>query len=402
MRIGVYLGDMSPEEGGGFTFQDEIRRELLAARLSSRHSFVLFSNLRPESAAIQEKRGAERAWAPGQKTLRRRRGFDVAIGSLAFVRESLGIRGSVDRCMRKEGIDLAWFVTPVHCELDIPYFATVWDLQHRRQPWFPEVSERGRWRYREESLSRSLGRAAKVLVPNETGKEEVTHFYRVHPANVLALPHPTPGFALDAPPADPTPALDRLGLQPRSFYFYPSQFWPHKNHATLLAALARVRDHHGVKVGLVLTGADKGNRAHVERLVATYGLHDQVRLPGFVTREELIALYRGAVALVYPSLFGPENLPPLEAFALGCPVIAARVAGADEQLGDAAILVRPTDEVDFAAAMFSVHTDAEVRSRLVERGLARAATWTTEHYLRAVNELCDEFEAVRRCWPAGR
>ena len=88
---------------------------------------------------------------------------------------------------------------------------------------------------------------------------------------------------------------------------------------------------------LVLVGDDKGQAGHVASLVREMGLSDSVHQLGFVETEELVALYRGAHSLLYLS-FGPENLPPLEAYALGCPVVASDVPGAREQLGEAALL----------------------------------------------------------------
>ena len=90
---------------------------------------------------------------------------------------------------------------------------------------------------------------------------------------------------------------------------------------------------------IVFVGADKGTQKHVMAEAEALGVARRVHTLGFVDRERLVALYQHAEALIYPSLFGPDNLPPLEAMALGCPVIAARVDGADEQIGDAGILV---------------------------------------------------------------
>jgi glycosyltransferase involved in cell wall biosynthesis len=109
-------------------------------------------------------------------------------------------------------------------------------------------------------------------------------------------------------------------------------------------------------------------------------------------------LYRNALALTYVTFFGPENLPPLEAFALGCPVIASNVSGAQEQLGDAAMLVDPKDEEQIANAIKLVHDDLHVRRTLVERGIHRASKWTGEDFVRSVFSILDEFEPIRRCW----
>jgi glycosyltransferase involved in cell wall biosynthesis len=114
--------------------------------------------------------------------------------------------------------------------------------------------------------------------------------------------------------------------------------------------------------------------------------------------EDLIALYRGAFALAYVTFFGPENLPTLEAFALGCPVVASNVDGAREQLGDAALLVEPRDPAKIAAAIKTLYDDKDLRQILIKKGRARAERWTAKDFVRGVFSALDEFEPVRRCW----
>ncbi len=123
-----------------------------------------------------------------------------------------------------------------------------------------------------------------------------------------------------------------------------------------------------------------------------------MRFLGFIAREDLLALYRNAMALVYPSFCGPENLPPLEAFAVGCVVLAVDVPGAREQLGDAALLVDPKDPVAIASAIRTLSEDSALRETLRQRGFARASRWTGKDYVKCVLSILDEFEAVRRCW----
>jgi glycosyltransferase involved in cell wall biosynthesis len=123
-----------------------------------------------------------------------------------------------------------------------------------------------------------------------------------------------------------------------------------------------------------------------------------VRFRGFVETAELATLYREAHALVYLSFFGPENLPPLEAFALGCPVVQADVPGAREQLGDAALFVSPTDATAAADAVRQLE-DAVLRGRLIEAGRERASVYSADAYVRGVLDFLDEFELVRSCWP---
>jgi glycosyltransferase involved in cell wall biosynthesis len=111
-----------------------------------------------------------------------------------------------------------------------------------------------------------------------------------------------------------------------------------------------------------------------------------------------MSLYRKALALVYVSFFGPENLPPLEAFAIGCPVIASQVHGAEEQLGDAALVVDPRSPEEISKAIQRVASDAQLKSRLIARGTERARRWPDADYIRGVWSIVDEFEPLRRCW----
>jgi glycosyltransferase involved in cell wall biosynthesis len=236
-----------------------------------------------------------------------------------------------------------------------------------------------------------------VITGTRVGKAEIERFYGVPGERIRILPHPTPRFALEAAPGLGAGAAARHGLRP-GFLLYPAQFWAHKNHANLVLALKLLKEKHGLAPDLALMGSDKGNRAHVERLVRECGLAEQVKVLGFVGQADLVGLYREASALTYVSFCGPENMPPLEAFALGCPVVAARIEGAQEQLGDAALLVDPREPADIARAIAAVHADVQLRETLKARGLARARRWTGKEFVRGVFAMLDEFEPVRRAW----
>jgi glycosyltransferase involved in cell wall biosynthesis len=119
---------------------------------------------------------------------------------------------------------------------------------------------------------------------------------------------------------------------------------------------------------LVLCGSDRGTRSGVEQLIARHGLTDQVDILGFVPSSELAALYRNAAALVMASYFGPTNLPPLEAWAVGTPVIYPEAFAA--QAGDAAMLFDYDDPVSLADAIEKVDR-ADERARLVKAGQNR-------------------------------
>jgi glycosyltransferase involved in cell wall biosynthesis len=397
MKVGVFLEDIPPEEGGGYTMQGDLFRWFVKLAPESRHQFSVFAaepeglkgRLSNSSIGTIRFPGsfAERAVSKARR--------DVA----GYGKQNKGA-SRFDEVARTAGLDFIWFVGAEALQVDMPYMAVVWDLQHRLQPWFPEVSAGGRWKHREQFYSEFLRRAAFVIAGTEAGKEEIQRFYQLPAHTIKILKHPTPSFALEAASHDAGSdrrRLVELGLT-EPYLLYPAQLWAHKNHANLFYALRVLKDKYNLELRLALVGSDKGNQDYLKRLALELKIDSQVKFLGFVSGAELIELYRNALALTYVSYFGPENLPPLEAFALGCPVIAANVSGATEQLGDSALLVDPSRPETIADAIQSVNTDPAMREKLVTRGRVRAQSWTAADFVRGVFSILDEFEMVRRCW----
>jgi glycosyltransferase involved in cell wall biosynthesis len=380
MRVAVVLPELDPESGGGFTFQETLHDALRASDARG-HELVFYARAeRPGIVPMPVGRGPLVA---GRLRRLARDVQDRHVGTRMVDR-----RGWFERSLAEHAIDLVWFGTPYAEDTELPFIFTVWDLQYLEQPWFPELRERGEWELRHEHYSRYVPKATRVIVPNEAGREQLLRWFPLPPERVLCLPHPTPAFALRAAPGGAPPPAE----QP--YLFYPAQFWPHKNHAVLIEALTSLDERYR----LVCAGSDKGQLDHVRALARRAGVERRVEMLGFVEEDRLAGLYRGAHALVYPSFFGPENLPPLEAFALGCPVVCSDIPGAAEQLGDAATLVDPTDARAWAAAVERLE-DTDLREQLADRGRRRAAELSADRYVGGVLDFQDEFEAIRRCWP---
>jgi len=398
MRVGVYIGEVGATLGGAFTFQQDVLQALISVAGTSEHDFVLLGQLHESDAVAARAAGFEIAELKRSSRAASLFGHfsEIVFESPLLLLRAAGLKTRLDRLVTRLRLDVVWFVTPLYEPTDTPYIFTVWDLQHRAQPWFPEVSSSGRWDFREKTYSRVIPRALKVIASNQAARAELERFYHVPPERVMMLPHPTPAFARGASDAAEV-SIERFGLR-NPFVLYPAQFWPHKNHVGLLRAVRWFKDHHGIDLDIALVGHNWGNRAHVERVAKRLGLEEHTKFLGFVSRPELVALYRKAAALVYLTFFGPENLPPLEAFALRCPVIVARYAGAEEQLGSAALLVDPTDAAEVGAAIHRVISDAELRSQLLERGTTRAASWSPVDYVTSVMQELDRFAPIRACW----
>src|SRR5204862_5080014 len=110
-----------------------------------------------------------------------------------------------------------------------PYFVFVWDLEHRVQPYFPEVSASGAWDFRENHFQATLRRASIIATGTEVGRQQIEQFYQVPSNRIVKIPHGTPSDALAYKRSGTTAVLERYGLD-QSYLLYPAQFWPHKNH----------------------------------------------------------------------------------------------------------------------------------------------------------------------------
>lgn len=109
-------------------------------------------------------------------------------------------------------------------------------------------------------------------------------------------------------------------------------------------------------------------------------LEDNVSILGFVSDGQLVYLYKHAVAMVMPTYFGPTNIPPLEAMALGCPVIVSGQYAMGEQVGDAGILCNPDSPDDIARCIRKVWEDDGLRQSMIARGYARSRKWTQRDF----------------------
>ena len=394
MKIGVYFRETDPQAGGSFTFESSLVETLISKDFSTPHDIAF---LGPEGELLERARRSGYAVTsiPTRLVGRLTMKAHAMLGQLRARTRTLsaGMMGnSLETLVRDSQIDVLWSLEPVVPSMEIPYWVTVWDLQHRKQPWFPEVSEGQVWKRREDHYSQVLRRATRVIVGNAAGRSELELFYQVPPERIVCAPQPVPRWVhqVDESPVENLPF--------EHFVLYPARFWPHKNHVALLEAM-RLLEEEGENIGLVLVGSDAGNLAYTQRVIMELNLTHRVRIEGFVEREQLAYLYRHALAVAYVSLFGPENLPPLESFAFGTPVIAGNVDGAAEQFGEAALLVDPTDPRDIAQAIRSIYTDEETRRRLVADGHRIAEQRTTKRFIETVLCSIDEFEAIRSCWP---
>jgi glycosyltransferase involved in cell wall biosynthesis len=163
---------------------------------------------------------------------------------------------------------------------------------------------------------------------------------------------------------------------PERFILYLGTLEPRKNVVTLLLAYSRLRADWRPAPKLVLAGARGWLFEDVFKTIDQLGLTEHVLLPGFVPADEQALWYNAAAVFAYPSLYEGFGLPPLEAMACGTPVVVSNATSLPEVVGQAGLLVHPTDDGALALALRQALEDDRLASDLRQAGLERAAQFS--------------------------
>lgn len=280
----------------------------------------------------------------------------------------------IGKYLQKENVEVlvcmsqGVILPPLPCKAIRP----VHDLMHRYRADFPEVKATYESR---EALFKSVAKFSDViLTDSKLGKEQFIESYRDvmnKKIRVYVLPFVAPPHIWDS-------GEEYIETPPR-YVFYPAQFWRHKNHINLIKAIGLLKERLP-DIKLVLAGSEKNALDMVRRYIKNNGLEEQVIIYGFVSDANINYLYRHAVMMVMPSYFGPTNIPPLEAMALGCPAAVSDNFAMGEQVGDAGLLFSPDVPGEIAECIYRVWTDERFRQELIGRGYWRMEKWNREKF----------------------
>lgn len=396
MKIGVWLGyDIKESAGGAFSYIDRL------IQLIDEHQFldgieICFVNFM--GGGVFQKEVCPLLRLPtflvellkAQPML-----YRIATGLTKRYLRKNGIK----KIMARHDIKLIYYLHQGEClDSNFPFIATNWDIGHRSTHAFPELMWDGKpFEVREQFYRNVLPKALMVFCESKTGIEEIAKYTNIGEHKLRILPM-FGGCVTKQQISEENgeKILFKYGLKKEKFYFYPAQFWAHKNHRNLVQAFARVQKKYP-ELKLVLSGSDKGNRDYIEQIIKDLDLMSYVVFLGFVPLEELYCMYKYATALVMASHFGPTNMPPIEAMEIGCPVACSDLGGHHEILGDAAVYFDSYDYNTISDAMENVYMENnEYRKRILSR---RSITiYSEEKALMTLDKLLIEASDVRSNW----
>lgn len=307
--------------------------------------------------------------------------------------------GTTEKLFLSKGAELIYFSTPSPIPLALQitnYIYTLWDLCHIERCEFQEVRDYGAFWVRDRQYERILPLALAIITDSVHLANIASVRYRVDISRFVPIPFaPSPFFEKDFDLKEAELIISELNIK-REYYYYPAQFWPHKNHIKVIEAI-RLLKESGNDILVVFSGSDQGNIHYVKSKIKEQGLENNTRFLAFLPENKVRALYYHALAIVMPSYFGPTNLPPLEAWTTSTPLIYSNMF--KEQAGDAAILVDPISAREIADAMLK-SKDKYIRSKLAELGSQRLLQIEEQRIaaLGTLKSTLHRYQEMKKCW----
>lgn len=252
---------------------------------------------------------------------------------------------------------------------------TVHDVTFRLHPeWFP-FKDRVLLDW---GIRKCLRTVAGIITGSECTRRDLGRVYGVSPERVTLTPYAvSPTFQ---PPADRgavQEVLARHGVE-GPYALFVGVLQPRKNLPRLISAFRAARQRAGFPHRLVVAGKIGWKAAAIMVAMEQAQAAGDVQYVGYVPDADLPALYCGAAAFLFPTLYEGFGLPVLEALACGVPTMTSNVSALPEVAGDAALLADPMDEAALTDAIIALLTDASLRARLTAAGPARAHQFTWE------------------------
>jgi len=300
------------------------------------------------------------------------------------------------KAIKKEKIDL--FYSPYY---KIPLLkpclmvSAILDLMYLAyEPYYREMSLLSKVYY--AVMGRIFAfRADKILTCSQYSKQDIEHFYGVNPKKIEIIPLSIAPIYFSAQNSSKISEIKKKYQIKRRYILYMGNFKPHKNVAGLINAFTLIAPLF-TDVSLVLAGPKEHTYLQLVEMVKIHKLEDRVIFTGKIFEtDEPQYLYQGAEVLVMPTFYEGFGLPPLEAMACGVAVISSRVTSVPEIVGDAGILIDPSNTSDLAHAIKKILNGPALKQELINKGLRHAKNYESEQIARDMYDFLKKQSGVR-------
>ena len=245
-----------------------------------------------------------------------------------------------------------------------PQVTTIHDLQHKRHPEFFKPMDLVFWRL---LVWAAIRKSKLLLTPSESTRHDILYYFQ---KDAVITPYGVDQRLFDL-------AAERTGAQPQPYLLCVSTLHPHKNIELLVRAFVKYRGVHP-EMSLILAGMRGFHTEVIVRVIGELGLRQSVQITGWIPRDELYELYRGAHAFVFPSMFEGFGIPLVEALAAGIPSVCANVEPMISNAAGAALTFDPASVDGLTDCLLRITEDEGLRAELSEAGRVQASQFRWE------------------------
>jgi glycosyltransferase involved in cell wall biosynthesis len=260
----------------------------------------------------------------------------------------------------------------------------------------PQTHERRGVRRARKRLPMMARAATMVVTPTEVVRQEVHAHLQIPLDRIVTIPEAARSAFRRQDPARTEIVRKRLKIT-QPFVLYVGTVEPRKNLLNLVRAFEHVFSECDFSLQLVIAGRKGWMVDDLFRHVKRSSAAEQIIFTGYLSDDDLCALYSSCALFAYVSLYEGFGLPPLEAMACGAPVIASRIPSLSETIGEAALLVGPTDVQELANNIRSLLQNENLRTQLARKGLQRSSELSWDRTAQLTRAVYDE--ALARAAP---
>lgn len=256
---------------------------------------------------------------------------------------------------------------------DGPSVVTVHDLSWIR---FPETHPKDRVDAMNRHFEPAMKAAKMIITDSIFVKNELIETFGIENTRIKNIPLGAEELFKPLESQETFEVLNILGLMHQNYILAVGTLEPRKNLQVAIFAYMRLPVRIRKKFPLVVVGMKGWHTSALEKQMAPLIASGEIRLLGYLKREELAIVIAGALTLVYPSIYEGFGLPPLEAMSCGVPVIASNVSSLPEVVGDTGFLVNPQDINGISEAIEVMISTPELRQELSNKAVLKSADYS--------------------------
>ena len=323
MNIGIIF-DTNSKSGGGF-FQS-LSSAIMINKITDKNFKFIFVVFSKESEKVLQSKGLKTI------NFKSRIFFNfykrvAKINVISKFLNKIKYQNYFFKFLSKSKIDFLIFLGPsdlINYIENINFSYTIYDIQHKSYPFFPEYKGKEYYSQRDEILQEAANKSFKIFVDTDRTKKDVNFYYNCSNEKLVVQPFIPflPKMIDEKKDYSLNKNLkEKINLnENQKYFFYPAQFWAHKNHRYIIDFLniQSKNNHNTYKV--VCCGSNKGNRNFINKLAKIHSLENQLIILDYLSDDEVIQLYKNCFGLLMPTYVARSTLPLYESFFLKKPV----------------------------------------------------------------------------------